>query len=399
MQTHTHLIIHSLPLCVSVATYIRRSWNITDINRRPSIETTMSKHTDNNTLHFDQNQDGTNKGKRKTPQDEIDSESSNKADSDTADATNNTKNEYLTSFLPKRPSQMTRMEVGEFFHMLERTFIDQEGYDYSAEVKMLSKPQVTKKVYTMLTGLSDENEEIKKLMGLSRIAHDITSEELKRSRDIAKEVGSSNDIAFCYSELVEDLLENDLDECEPASLHLLHFLQVESGWSLTSIGMEDCSFVGHRMFCIVRDEDSEDLKRLNKVLFHDDGFMLGPEMPFKHKEINPLDNKSWREWESTPFPLDDQDPRMTRWTSRHPINLEELQSLELGSLIRSLYTKLDETTTYKNDLVRKLLSVHEENEALTKRVKEQKDKLEQNNKRLGETRPTATMMTEDNQQK
>ena len=90
---------------------------------------------------------------------------------------------------------------------------------------------------------------------------------------------------------------------------------------------------------------------------------------------------------------------MTRWTSRHPINLEELQSLELGSLIRSLYTKLDETTTYKNDLVRKLLSVHEENEALTKRVKEQKDKLEQNNKRLRETRPTATMMTEDNQQK
>ena len=61
----------------------------------------MSKHTDNNTLHFDQNQDGTNMGKRKTPQDEIDSESSNKADSDTADATNNTKNKYLTSFLPK----------------------------------------------------------------------------------------------------------------------------------------------------------------------------------------------------------------------------------------------------------------------------------------------------------
>ena len=90
---------------------------------------------------------------------------------------------------------------------------------------------------------------------------------------------------------------------------------------------------------------------------------------------------------------------MTRWTSHHPINLEELQSLELGSLIRSLYTKLDETTTYKNDLVRKLLSVHEENEALTKRVKEQKDELERNNKRLRETRPTAPMMTKDNQQK
>ena len=51
------------------------------------------------------------------------------------------------------------------------------------------------------------------------------------------------------------------------------------------------------------------------------------------------------------------------------VNLERIQSCKLRSLIKSLYKKLDETTTYKNELVRKLLSVHEENEVLTKRAK------------------------------
>ena len=274
-------------------------------------------------------------------------------DSNTFVTANDTKNKYLTSFLPKRSPTMTRPEVSAFFDMLGRSFKDQCNYDYSADVQMFSGAQVKDKVYNMLTGAGD----------------DISPAELNLSRVIANEVGSSDDIAFCSSELVEDLLQNDLDKCEPASLHLLHFLQVDSGWNLTSIGMDDCCYIGDRMFCIVRDEDSEDLKKLNKVLFQHDGFMLGPEMPFKMKEINPLDNTSWREWASTPFPLGDQDPELTRWTSHHPIDLERIQSCKLRGLIKSLYKKLDETTTYKNELVRKLLSVHEENEVLTKRAK------------------------------
>ena len=96
------------------------------------------------------------------------------------------------------------------------------------------------------------------------------------------------------------------------------------------------------------------------------------EVPFKLNQINPLDQMSWRSWSSLPFPLAPCQPGSTaEWTNDRPINCSGVHLLD------RVYSKLDETTEFKNDLVKALLKLREEHEGLKKTMREM---LESNNK-------------------
>ena len=89
--------------------------------------------------------------------------------------------------------------------------------------------------------------------------------------------------------------------------------------------------------------------------------MLTDEVPFKLNEINPLDTTMWRKSWSTPFLSDFDD---ATWTNENPINVANVPHLE------DVYAKLNETTKYKNALVKKLMDLHIEQEALKNQMRD-----------------------------
>ena len=63
-----------------------------------------------------------------------------------------------------------------------------------------------------------------------------TNNELKTRWRLAKSVACSDNVMFIKSPMIDELINNDLIDCKPGSLHLLHFLQIKSGWTMTAIG-------------------------------------------------------------------------------------------------------------------------------------------------------------------
>ena len=94
-----------------------------------------------------------------------------------------------------------------------------------------------------------------------------------------------------------------------------------------------------------------------------DEFDLHQEVTFKLNVMNPLNTWSWRDYRSLRYPLRDYESEDTAiWTNKVPI---DCPSVEFPSRV---YDKLDETTSFKNDLVRELLKLRKEQEALKEEV-------------------------------
>ena len=184
---------------------------------------------------------------------------------------------------------------------------------------------------------------------------------------LAKSVAYSGNVMFIQSSMIDQLIKCDLMDCMPGSLHLLHFLQVKSGWTLTAIGMEDSLFLrDEERVCIFNGTLTEDFGHMNYILREMyDGFDLRQEVPFKLNVINPLDIWSWREHSSLPYPLrDNEDEDDAMWTNRVPIDCSTVP------LLSRVYDKLDDTASFKNDLVKELIKLRKEHEALKEYVRE-----------------------------
>ena len=184
---------------------------------------------------------------------------------------------------------------------------------------------------------------------------------------IAKSVAYSGNVMFIQSSMIDELIKCDLKHCMPGSLHLLHFLQVKSGWTLTAIGMEDSLYLrDEERVCIFNGTSTEDFEHMNNILrYMYDDFDLRLEVPFKLNVINPLNTWSWRDYRSLRYPLrayESEDDAL--WTNRVPIYCSSVEFLS------RVYDKLDETTSFKNDLVKELIKLREEHEALKEEFRE-----------------------------
>ena len=167
--------------------------------------------------------------------------------------------------------------------------------------------------------------------------------------------------------MIDELIKCDLKDYMPGSLHLLHFLQVKSGWTLTVIGMKDSLY--HRdveRVCIFNGALTEDFGHVNYILreMYDD-FDLHQEVPCKLNVMNSLNTWSWHDYRSLRYPFCDYECEDDAiWTNRVPIDCLSVEFL------CCVYDKLDKTTLFKNDLVRELIKLREDHKALKEHVQE-----------------------------
>ena len=84
---------------------------------------------------------------------------------------------------------------------------------------------------------------------------------------------------------------------------------------------------------------------MDELLYKDHDFTLTDEVPFRLNQINPLDTTACRDLPSTLFPSNSDDDS---WIDDHPIFVAEVQNFD------HIYTKPNETTQCKNNLVKKL---------------------------------------------
>ena len=69
----------------------------------------------------------------------------------------------------------------------------------------------------------------------------------------------------------------------------------------------------------------------------------------------------WRDFRSTSYLSDSDDDS---WTDAYPIDVSEVQNLDY------VYAKLDDTTQYKNNLVKKLYDLNKQHETLKEQVRD-----------------------------
>lgn len=261
--------------------------------------------------------------------------------------------------LPKHSPPMTTDEVIRSLKLLERRF--------DTMAKVLDQKSATKLLTRLLLGLSTDSRELYTSIGMTYPGDAIPTEKKKLCRNIASKVVESDNILFISSDMVGELLdtEDDLEDIDPHNWHFLHLLQVKSGWTLTAIGREDSLWLGDDYTCcIFNGFKNGDIEKMDKLLYKDHDFTLTDEVPFRLNEINPLDTTTWRDLRSTPFPSSPDDSDDDSWTDDYPIVVAEVQNLD------HVYAKLDETTRYKNNLVKKLYDLHEQHETLKKQVRD-----------------------------
>ena len=246
--------------------------------------------------------------------------------------------------------------IGEQFHTKSVGVLDAES-----AARLLTR---------LLLGLNTDTRDIYTYIGMPCPGDAIIPEKKRAYSDLASRVVDSDNILFLSSSAVHALLnEENLQDNDPLTWHYLHLLQVKSGWTLTAIGSEDSLFLGDDYTCcIFNGLKNQDIEEMDEILSKYDGFTLTEEVPFRFNQINPLDTHTWRDLRSTPLALGSSacpnDPDDDSWTDDYPIDVSN------GSNLDRVYAKLDETTRYKNDLVKKLYDLREQHETLKRQVRE-----------------------------
>lgn len=262
------------------------------------------------------------------------------------------------NFLCPLPKHSPPMKVNELILCLK--LLVQQFDTVSAGV--LDPKSSTKLLTRLLLGLSTDRREV----------HTIPTDQKKLCRNVASKVVESDNILFIRSDMVRELLdtEEDLEDVDPHNWHFLHLLQVRSGWTLTAIGCEDSLYLGDDCTCcIFNGFKNGNIEKMDELLYGLHDFTLTDEVPFRFNQINPLDTSTWRDLRSTPLGLvstpfsNDSDD--DSWTDDYPIDVTKVPNLG------RVYAKLDETTRYKNNLVKKLYDLHKQHETLKAQVKDQ----------------------------
>ena len=258
--------------------------------------------------------------------------------------------------LPKHSPPMTSDKVVRSLTLLEQRF--------DTMAKVLDPKSATKLLTRLLLGLSTDSKEMYTTIGMPYPGDAIPTEKKKYCKNIASKVVASDNILFISSDMVGELLdtEDDLADIDPHNWHFLHLLQVKSGWTLTAIGCEDSLYLGDNYTCcIFNGVKNEFIEKMNELLYELHNFTLTDEVPFRLNQINPMDTTAWRDFRSTPYPSDSDDDS---WTDAYPIDVSEVQNLDY------VYAKLDDTTQYKNNLVKKLYDLNKQHETLKEQVRD-----------------------------